>query len=103
MTKFFEGGYYENGVFVKGLHPSMIGKNIIHNGRCLCPWGYDGSYCTVSGIGTPQSPKLEYVILRGIKTDGSLIIEWNPRVFPGELTTLEPYWNDGNWIEYTEE
>lgn len=95
-------GYFENGVYFKGLHSSMIGKKIIHVGRCMTPNGYDGSFCTVAGTGFPQDPKDEYVILRGIREDKSLLIEWNPRRFPGQISTLEEYWNDGNWVLYQE-
>ncbi len=97
MTVFTENGYFENGVFTKGLHPSMIGKKIIHVGRCLAPYGYDGSYCTEAGIGGEQNPLYEYVILRGINIDGSLIVEWEPRRYPGETDTLPSFWNDGKW------
>jgi hypothetical protein len=103
MTKFVKDGYFENGIFVKGLHPSMIGKKIIHVGRCLCPWGYDGSFSTISGKGYPQDPQGQYVTLHNINADGSIQIEWNPRIFRGKIDRLESYWNDGNWIEYIEE
>ena len=100
-----EGIMNKKGRFVKGawittIDPTLIGKKMVHVDRCECPYGYDGSYCTVSGIGSPQDPKYEYVILWEILPDGSLCIEWNPRWFPGELSTLEPWWNDANWIEY---
>jgi hypothetical protein len=101
MTVIEKTGYFENGVWVKGIHPSMIGKKIIHNGQVDAPWGKDGSWCTVSGIGTQQDPQKEYVILKGITENMSLVVEWNPRMYPGELTTLDPWFNDGNWIEVT--
>jgi hypothetical protein len=92
-------GYFVKGAYFEGIHPSMIGKKIIHVGRCKCPYGYDGSFCTVSGTGVEQDPRTHYVILRGIQEDNSLCIEWNPRNYPGELMKLEPWWNDGEWIE----
>lgn len=97
MVVITKEGHFEKGAWIKGLHPSMIGKKIIHVGRCVTPYGYDGSYCTEMGKGGAQNPMYQWVILHGINPDGSLVIEWDPRNFPGKLSTLEPYWNDGNW------
>jgi hypothetical protein len=36
MTVILKDGYFENGMWTKGIHPSMIGKKIIHEGKCLC-------------------------------------------------------------------
>jgi hypothetical protein len=94
-----EKGHFEKGVWVVGISKDLIGKKIIHDGQVDAPWGKDGSWCTVSGIGTPQDPKKEYVILRGINEDKSMVVEWQPRMFPGELTTLDSWFNDGNWIK----
>ena len=94
-----EKGHFEKGVWVVGISKNLIGKKIIHEGQVDAPWGKDGSWCTVSGIGHPQDPETHYVILHGINDDKSMIVEWQPSMFPGELTRLEPWFNDGNWIE----
>ena len=98
MMKITKDGYFKKGAFKLGVNPTMIGQKIIHVDRCETPYGYDGSYCTIAGIGIPQNPKDEYVILRGILDGGSLLIEGNPCIFPGETSILEPWWNDGKWV-----
>lgn len=101
MTVFTENGYFEKGAFVRGLHPTMIGKIIIRTDRCLCHYGYDGSYSMIDGRGIPNNPEYEYVRLYNVYDDGRLLIEWNPRMFPRELSVLSQEWNDGKWVEYT--
>lgn len=91
-------GYFVGGAFYSVL-PEMIGKKIIHDGPVMAKWGrYDGSGCNVSGIGTPQDPKNNYVILRDILPDGRLVVTLIPRVFPDDLTTLDIEWSTGKWL-----
>jgi hypothetical protein len=101
MVVFTEnGGYFEQGVWFKGkVHHSMVGKKLVRTCPCMCPYGSDYSYSVV-GKFEPKCADTEWVILREINIDGSLVIEWNPRAFSGETNLLEPHWNDGNWIEY---
>lgn len=103
MVKFVEDGYFENGVFVKGLHPSMVGKKIIRTRPLTLKGGCGGEYTDYShsriGKYFPQS---DYVILHKLSPDGSFEAEWNPRLFPGHISKYEPEWNDGNWVEYKE-
>jgi hypothetical protein len=88
-------GYFVKGAWVKGIHPSLIGKKIIRTKPCCCGDYFDYSYC-LNGKYFQQPD--EWVILRGIE-NGCLLIEWRPRLFPGDMHTLEEFWNDGNWVE----
>lgn len=93
-----EGGYFKQGKFIKGIHPSLIGKKIIRTKPCECTGDcanyLDYSYC-LNGLYGSQPE--EWVILRDI-VDGCLVIEWFPQLFPSDIKTLPEYWNDGNWI-----
>lgn len=98
MVQFTKDGYFEGGKFVKGLHPSMIGKKIIRTRYCQCPGYTDHSYSYV-GINDTRSPH-NWVVLHKINPDGTFVIEWSPQLFPGKLSKQEAYWNDGLWVEY---
>ena len=101
-----EKGYFVKGAWVVGIHPSMIGKKIVRTQKCVCQGGcgtYEDYTYSINGYFGPSDPEYEYGVLREINPDRSLIIEWKPRIFPGETSTLAPCWNDGNWIEYIPE
>ena len=92
-------GYFVKGRWFKGLHPKMIGKKIIRTQQCVFEKYVDYSYSYISE--KPRThPSNGYVILHEIKEDRSLVVEWNPYLFPGVLKELSSDWNDGNWIEY---
>jgi hypothetical protein len=99
MAVISKEGYFENGAYHKGLYPSMIGKQMVRTQKCVCggPAGhYDDYSYSVNGLYGPMDPEHEQVTLLAINPDGSLEVKWKS-YFPH----LEPYWNDGNWIEYT--
>jgi hypothetical protein len=94
-------GYFIQGAWFKGLPPTFIGKKIIRMKPCTCKGAcgnyIDYSYC-LHGLYCEQPD--EWVILKGITPNGRLLVEWNPSIFPGNIGTLEEWWNDGNWIEW---
>ncbi|MCQ2979331.1 MAG: hypothetical protein MJ245_06015 [Clostridia bacterium] len=49
----------------------------------------DYSYCT------------DPMIFKGYADDGDLVFEYANAPLNGELTNLDPAWNDGNWIPYS--
>jgi hypothetical protein len=91
-------GHFEKGVWVVGISKDLIGKKIVRTCPCKCRYGLDYSN-SINGLYGPMTPEHEYVILHGINEDKSIVIEWEPRLFPGEMTTREEEWNDENWIE----
>lgn len=90
-----EKGHFEKGVWVVGISKDLIGKKIVRECPCDCPYGVDYSY-SVIGMCGPRSEDGETCILHDIK-DGCLVVEWE--ILPNRIHTLEKWWNDGNWIE----
>jgi hypothetical protein len=90
-----EKGYFVRGAFVKGIHPSLIGKKIIRTCPCDCGGYLDYSYSYKGKY--DDNRKDEWVLLRDI-INGCLFIDWMPKTFP-EGHILEEHWNDGNWVE----
>lgn len=100
--KICEDGYFIQGEWFKGIPPTMIGKSLIRTKPCTCISGLgtpylDYSYC-LHGLYCEQPD--EWINLIGIIDHKYLVIEWEPTYFPGKLSILEEWWNDGNWIEW---
>jgi hypothetical protein len=94
-----ENGWFIQGAYYEGVQPDMIGKRIVHVGPVMAPLGeYDGSGCTIHGNGTPN-PNPRGVILHEILSDGKIVVELVPDIFPDVLDILPKEWNTGKWIE----
>lgn len=105
MVVIDKGGYFEEGVWYKGLYPPhFIGKKIIRE----LPVRYETGHLDYSHSlrGKYEFPRLdEWMILRGLNLDGSMLLEWGDGcgdIIKGKINLYEPEWNDGNWITLEE-
>jgi len=102
MVVITKEGYFKNGAFFEGVPPLPVVNAMLRTKPCWC-LGSCGNYLdysySIQGLYFSNRPEQSYVIFHGI-LEGELLIEWEPRFFPGRIKLLPWYWNDGNWIEY---